>query len=200
MTFFKGHPLGFLHPVNIIKTLPNNEEKGLRASQLKKPAKPEKERVRGFKGSRGRVVLLESFFKSEKRKSQRIPNQRNQRNQIEGWKVRGLEGWQKTEVGRQKTEVRRQKSEVRRQKTEDRRQKTEDRRQKTEVRRQKSEVRSQKSEDRSQKSEVRRQRAGGVAKNLKRKESRIWKSEVKKLYSLYILYKPKAVEVKWFQS
>ena len=172
MTFFKGHPLGFLHPVNIIKTLPNNEEKGLRASQLKKPAKPEKERVRGFKGSRGRVVLLESFFKSEKRKSQRIPNQRNQRNQIEGWKVRGLEGWQKTEVGRQKTEVRRQKSEVR----------------------------SQKSEDRSQKSEVRRQRAGGVAKNLKRKESRIWKSEVKKLYSLYILYKPKAVEVKWFQS
>ena len=66
--------------------------------------------------------------------------------------------------------------------------------------RQKSEVRSQKSEDRSQKSEVRRQRAGGVAKNLKRKESRIWKSEVKKLYSLYILYKPKAVEVKWFQS
>ena len=158
MTFFKGHPLGFLHPVNIIKTLPNNEEKGLRASQLKKPAKPEKERVRGFKGSRGRVVLLESFFKSEKRKSQRIPNQRNQRNQIEGWKVRGLEGWQKTEVGRQKTEVRRQKS------------------------------------------EVRRQRAGGVAKNLKRKESRIWKSEVKKLYSLYILYKPKAVEVKWFQS
>jgi hypothetical protein len=149
--------------------LPNNEEKGLRASQLKKP---EKERVRGFKDSRGRVVLLESFFKSEKRKSQRIPNQRNQRNQIEGWKVRGLEGWQKTE----------------------------DRRQKTEVRRQKSEVRSQKSEDRSQKSEVRRQRAGGVAKNLKRKESRIWKSEVKKLYSLYILYKPKAVEVKWFQS
>ena len=146
MTFFKGHPLGFLHPVNIIKTLPNNEEKGLRASQLKKPAKPEKERVRGFKGSRGRVVLLESFFKSEKRKSQRIPNQRNQRNQIEGWKVRGLEGWQKTEVGRQKTEVRRQKSEVRRQKTEDRRQKTEDRRQKTEVRRQKSEVRSQKTE------------------------------------------------------
>ena len=118
MTFFKGHPLGFLHPVNIIKTLPNNEEKGLRASQLKKPAKPEKERVRGFKGSRGRVVLLESFFKSEKRKSQRIPNQRNQRNQIEGWKVRGLEGWQKTEVGRQKTEVRRQKSEVRSQKTE----------------------------------------------------------------------------------
>ena len=83
MTFFKGHPLGFLHPVNIIKTLPNNEEKGLRASQLKKPAKPEKERVRGFKGSRGRVVLLESFFKSEKRKSQRIPNQINQRNHFE---------------------------------------------------------------------------------------------------------------------
>jgi hypothetical protein len=161
MTFFKGHPLGFLHPVNIIKTLPNNEEKGLRASQLKKPAKPEKERVRGFKGSRGRVVLLESFFKSEKRKSQRIPNQRNQRNQIEGWKVRGLEGWQKTEVGRQKTEVRRQKSEVRRQKTEDRRQKTEDRRQKTEDRSQKTEVRSQKSEVRRQKSEVRSQKTEG---------------------------------------
>ena len=99
MTFFKGHPLGFLHPVNIIKTLPNNEEKGLRASQLKKP---EKERVRGFKGSRGRVVLLESFFKSEKRKSQRIPNQRNQRNQrkkgfedsrIQGVEWKKIEGW-----------------------------------------------------------------------------------------------------------
>jgi len=107
------------------------------------------------------VVLLESFFKSEKRKSQRIPNQRNQRNQIEGWKVRGLEGWQKTEVGRQKTEVRRQKSEVRRQKTEDRRQKTEDRRQKTEDRSQKTEVRSQKSEVRRQKSEVRSQKTEG---------------------------------------
>ena len=34
----------------------------------------------------------------------------------------------------------------------------------------------------------------------KAKDSRIWRGEVKKLYSLYILYKPKAVEVKWFQS
>ena len=103
-----------------------------------------------------------------------------------------MEGWQKKEVRSQKSEVRKQKVGGL------------EGWQKTEVRSQKIEGRSQKTEDRSRKSEVRRQktegwRVGGVAKNLKRKESRIWKSEVKKLYSLYILYKPKAVEVKWFQ-
>ena len=57
MTFFKGHPLGFLHPVNIIKTLPNNEEKGLRASQLKKPEKAERLYLNAYINNMGKTDL-----------------------------------------------------------------------------------------------------------------------------------------------
>ena len=63
--------------------------------------------------SRGQVVLLVSFFKTQKLISKWVKWRK-----ADEWMVGGLEGQQKTENRSQKTEDRSQKSEDRRQKTE----------------------------------------------------------------------------------